>query len=268
MKKDTVEKLQSGIDAILEQDNPNASPLDKYKKCVTLALSLIKDLKGQLATAGFKDQKEEIWFFKEKAPKVWGIYIYFTRLVEVEVLRKTRSSEKFHEILLAELKEAELFPEKHSICEYYYQGRTDQDEQFFIRHIGSTDGEMGVFLGNDFTIGAYWLAQMRANEALRSWLTEQLEQGPSPSDEIRRVKKLVCYANPVEIVEVFKAFHLKNWFGKASFKDVMRWAREALDVNMGNYDVTLQELQRRKTGQTKCLDDAREKFREWMNKKS
>lgn len=267
MNRDIVEKMQSEIDAILEGD-ASGSVLAKYKACVNLVLEVIKDLKVHVAMVGFEDKAEEIWFYKEEAPKVWGLYIYFSRLVEIEVWRKTRSGEKFREILSAELRGAELFGEKHSICEYYYQGRVDRDEQFFVRQVDSPDGEMGVFLGGDFTIGAYWLAQMRANEALRGWLTKQLEDEQIDAGETRKVKKLVCYAKPVEIIEVLKAFHLKNWFGKATFKDVMNWAREALDVNTTNYNITLQEIQRRKMGQTKCLDEAREKFREWVAKKS
>lgn len=268
MDRNTVEKLQSGIDAIMEQGDASGNLLAKYKECVLLVLAAIKDLKARVVTKGFEDRAEEISFYKEQAPRVWGLYIYYTRLVEIEVWRKTRSAEKFREMLQAELKEAELFSEKHSICEYYYQDRTDQDEQYFLRRRDSTDGEMGVFLDIDFTIGAYWLAQMRANEALRCWLKEQLDGGPLASDDMRRVKKIVCYAKPVEVVEVLKAFHLKNWFGKASFKDVMSWAREALDVNTANYNIILQEIQRRKMGHTKCLDDAREKFKEWAANKT
>lgn len=268
MKRDIVERLQSGIDAIMEQADASDNLLAKFKECEQLVLQHIKDLKSKVAAEGFEDRMTEIWFYREQAPRVWGLYIYYSRLVDVEVWRKTRSAEKFRDMLLAEFKAAEVFPEKHSICEYYYQGRTDQDEQYFIRQSGSTNGEMGVFLDQDFTIGAYWLAQMRANEALRKWLTEQLGEEQPGSGEMRKVKKLVCNAKPVEIIEVFKAFHLKNWFGKASFKDVMSWAREALDVNTANYNIILQEIQRRKMGQTKCLDDAREKFREWIANKT
>jgi len=270
MDKENVEKLLSGVNAILEQEGTSPELLWKYKECVNLLLGGIRYLKSGIALAGFKDRSEEIWFYKEGAPKVWGLYIYYNRMVEIEVWRKTRSPEKFRALLRAELKEVELFPEKHSICAYYYEGRSDRDEQYFTRQHKTewADGDMGVFLDTDFTIGAYWLSQMRANEALRRWLTMQLEELNIASDsEFRRVRKLPCLAKPVEIIEVFKAFHLKNWFGKTTFKEVMNWAQEAFDVNIANYDIVLQGIERRKSGQTKCLDEAREAFKEWMANK-
>ncbi|HWB93598.1 MAG TPA: RteC domain-containing protein [Puia sp.] len=267
MKRETVEKLQSDIDAIMEQGEPDSNLLSKCKDCINLSLAGIKDLKSQIVTEGFSDESEEIRFYKEDAPRVWGLYIYYNRLVEIEVWRKTRSAEKFRELLRAKLYEAELFPEKHSICEYYYQDRTDLDRLYFTRQTIPEDGQMGVFLDNGFTIGAYWLSHMRANEALRSWIHRQLAAEHSADQESGKIKKLTCYAKPVEIVEVFKAFHLKNWFGKASFKEVMSWVRETLDVNTSNYNITLQEIQRRKMGQTRCLDDARDKFMEWITQK-
>jgi RteC protein len=142
------------------------------------------------------------------------------------------------------------------------------DDQLFTReaHGVWSEDEIGLFIDEDFTVGAYWFSMIKAYERWREWLRAALEE-TADTPAASQANRLPCMAKPVELVEVFKAMHLAGWFGNATFKEVMDWARDHLGVKIGNYDVILQELAMRKTSQTKALDRLTDGMVKWLDDK-
>jgi len=269
MRTDHFEALLVSIEETLIVESSEGGALARYRGCVQLAEEAIQRVREELLGDPFFDRLEEIRFYKEEAPRVWGAYLYYRRLAEIEVWRKTRSPERFRELLRMELRRAEVYPEEHSIREYYYLGQTDSDERYFARRRvrEPLTEEMGMFLDADMPVGTYRLAWMRAYESLREWLIDALEELDYQLMGIEQRRKLECMLTPMEAIELFKGLHEANVFGNWPFKRVMFWVGENMGIKVSNYNHLLQDLQRRKGNRTTFLDKIKEELVRYMDSK-
>jgi hypothetical protein len=265
MFRDHFKTLQLAIEETLMRDRSEGNALSCYKVCLELAEGAIRGVCEELGGDPFFDKQEEVWFYKEEAPRIWGLYLYYMRLVELEALRKVRSRERFRELLREELNTAESYPEKYSICTYYYMGRTDRDERYFTRR-GST-ARMGMFLDRDMAVGTCRLAWMRAYELLREWLGGALEALDSQMAGGRQASNLKCNLTKMEAVELLKSLQETGVFGNWSFKRIISWAGENMGIEVKNHDRLLQDLQRRKGDGTLFLDRLKEGLIHYINAK-
>lgn len=265
MQREHFDHIQSRIDNLLYNESGKADLTAVYQCCVQLLISVISSIKRSVRGDGFKDAEEEIWFFKEEAPRIWGLYLYYQRLVEVEAWRKSRSIEKFRDLLVHELKKAEIFPDEHSICEYYYQGRTDFDEVYFTRkHISQwSEGGLGMFLDPDIPVESYWLSHMRACELLREWLQEVLSEVEYQLSGNGGRMRLLCKLTPTDAIELFKGLHELKCFGNMPFKYVMNWVKEMMGIDVGNHQVILGQIANRKKKEL-FVDKIRDRLIEFM----
>jgi hypothetical protein len=264
MRGDYSEIVRSQLDGILQDDGGRGNP-GKYRECKQALGKIIESIREDLQADPFQDTEEEIVFFKEQAPGIWGHYYLYERLVKIEARRKFQSAEIFLSGLQQVKQKAEDFLEKNAgICEYYYEGRTDADRRLFTRRgtHSSKHPAIHVRIDRDFTIGAHLLSKVRTHELLRDWVTQELTGNSS-----ELVKKLEWRATPTETIEVFKALHLVGCFGDTSFKDVMEWVREALGVDPGKYESTLQNIRSRKISTIKYLERLGKEFKNYIDSK-
>lgn len=256
MRTDHLEILRLAIGETLTAQSSEGDALGCYKRCVRLTQESITRIREELAGDPFTDKPDEILFYKEDAPWIWGYYLYYSRLVDIEVWRKVRSPGRFRKLLQQELRRAELYPEKHNVCEYYYTDLTDSDERHFLRRKARTSGpgKMGMFLDPDIPTGTYELAWMRAYELLRTWLGDELEAIEYRLLGLERRLKFVCNLEIMEAIELLKGLHVVGMFKDWSFKRVIFWAEEFLGIKIVHYNALLQDLKRRKIDRTEFLD--------------
>ncbi len=269
MRTDHLEILRVAIGETLTAQSSEGDALGCYKHCVRLSEESISRIREELAGDPFADKSDEILFYKENAPWIWGYYLYYSRLVEIEVWRKVRSPERFRKLLRQELRRAELYPEKHDVCEYYYIGLTDSDERHFLRRKARASGrdKMSMFLDPDIPAGTYKLAWMRAYELLRAWLGDELDMLDYRSLGLDQRRKLECALAPMEAIELFKGLYEAKVFKNSTFKWVMFWVAENMGIHLTNYNSLLQDLQRRKTNRTVFLDKVKAAVENYMGKK-
>lgn len=269
MQRGLSDNLRQRIDELLLVESGKGNPVWVYQQCVQILIGSIFSVKNSLQSEGFANDEEEVWFFKEEAPVIWGLYLYYRRLVKIEVWRKCKSLKKFRQLLQRELRLAEQFPDRHDVCEYYYQGRTDCDELYFMRkhREKSIENELDMFLDVDFTIHAYWLSKMRAYEQLRVWLSDALDEVEYQLTEGESRKKLECTLSPTEAVELFKGLHEIKCFKDKSFKEVMCWVKEMMNIKTDNFNIILQNIRDRKSNRTTVIDRVRDGLEKYFDRK-
>lgn len=264
MHRNYLEIARSGVDSILQADGSDY--VFKYRECQQVLGNTISEIKQDLQGKPFRDTAEEIRFFKEDAPHIWGQYLFYETLVKIEAARKYESAGTFRAGLESSLEQTERFLKKHrGKWAYYYEGRTGKDKRLFTRH-GTHKGKnpiIDIRIDRDFTFGAWWLSRMRENELLRNWLTAELN---APS-EARPQKKLKWNASQVAAVEIFKAMHLAGAFGEETFQSVMDWVSEKLDVDTRTHTNVLDNIAQRKVDKTKFLSELLKKMNEFINAK-
>ena len=265
MRTDHLETLRASIEATLIEESSEGNALACYKRGVGLAEVTIVNIREELAGEPFRDRVHEIRFYKEEAPWIWGYYLYYSQLVEIEVWRKVRSPERLRGLLQKELKRAELYPEKHPVCEYYYRGFTSLDQTYFSR--GARAEAMGMFLHPDMPVGTYRLAWMRAYELLREWLADALEGIEYQLMGFEQRRKVALKLEIMEAIELLKGLHARGVFKDWSFKHVVCWAEETFGLKLTHYNSLLQDLCRRKVDRTVFLDKTRKDLLEYMDKR-
>jgi hypothetical protein len=261
--------LKPRIEATLEKSDEGSPVIEKYLACVGLIREELEQNKKHLQQHPFDNKQQEILYYKKIVPEAYSQLIFFTKLARLEGARKYRSPNIFRELLHEELRESEAFLLKNDDkCQYYYEDRTHLDDHLFTRHSRGlwSEDEIGAFIDDGFPVGAYWLSMIKAYERWRDRLRAVLEE-TIDAPTARKANRLPCMAKPVELVEIFKAMHLAGWFGDATFKEVMDWARDHLGAKIGNYDVILQELAMRKTSKTKALDRLAGEMVKWLDDK-
>ncbi|HEV2478061.1 MAG TPA: RteC domain-containing protein [Puia sp.] len=265
MWADHLKPLRVSIEETLTAQSSEGDALGCYKRCMGLAEEAIAQIRAELLSDPFVDKVSEISFYKEEAPWVWGYYLYYSRLVEIEVWRKVRSPERFRELLQKELRLAEVYAEEHVVCEYYYRGLSGVDGTYFTR--GGSGEAMEMFLDRDMPTGTYELAWMRAYELLRVWLAEEMEMLEYKSLGLEQRRKLECALAPMEAIELFKGLHEAKIFKDWTFKRVMFWVGENMGIAVTNYNSLLQDLVRRKTNPTVFLNKVTEALETFMKKR-
>lgn len=263
-----VERLEANVRQIMEE---GGGDLYKFKSCVGILQEGILEMAKTVEENGFASRLEEIVYFKQEAPKIYGQLFFCMTMVRIEGWRQYYCRERFLDQLRGALREAEVYLEKHAtMCEYYYQERTYWDDHLFTRGNGGAwpAEEVGIFIGRDFTLGSYWVSWILAHERIRELVTEELEKRDGPEGN-RPVKKLKWTGRKVELVELFYSLHLKGCFngGKITLKGVMEWAGENLGVEVGHFHTTIDEMGIRKKGRTRFLHELAEAVEMKMDEK-
>ena len=83
-----IEKVNVQLEAIELVEEPS---LRKAKKAVLLLKEIMQQLKMKLNDYKFKNDEEEICFFKEYKPQLFSKLIYFSEIYKIETKRPTGS---------------------------------------------------------------------------------------------------------------------------------------------------------------------------------
>ena len=262
MRRNYLEIARSGVDDILQRNG--SDEVSKYRECQQVLCKTINEIMLDLQGKPFRDKAEEIGFYKEDAPHIWGLFMFYGELVKIEAARIYESPESFRVGLETRLKQVEaFFKERQCLCAYYYEGRTDDDESLFTRR-GTHDGKdplIDIRIDRDFTRGAESLSQMRKNELLRGWLTGQLKADSA----VRSQVKLQFYGPQTELIELLKAMELNGNFGDVTFQHVIDQATEIFGIEINNHETALGNMSTRKTD-TYCTR-LRKKFDDFLDGK-
>lgn len=106
----------------------------KYKKSADCLKDSLNKLRNFISIYNFKNQEEEIHFFKYVKPIFFSKYIYYGKLFNVESFYPVGSIEIQEAYLRNELDKIYNFHRKHSEFYHYYRsGNTHLDDKYFTR---------------------------------------------------------------------------------------------------------------------------------------
>jgi len=273
MGRNCVESLERRLESVIEGEG-GAGWLGKYSECVLVLQEGVEEMRKLIESNPFTEKGQEIQYFKYDAPRMYGRLFLYMKLVKIEGCREYYSRKKFGRLLEDSLKEADAYLEQHSaMCEYYYHDRTFWDDFLFTRRSkGEWSGEeIGAFIGDDFTIGAYLVSWIKAYVQLRHWILSERGNTAVTAAGVgdvaegisrKKGKGLVWTASNADLVELGQSLHLAKCFnhGKATEKDVMEGLAIPWGVNLPNYHVTKAENAIRKYSRTKLLDRMKEEL--------
>lgn len=233
--------IKSEIDAV-NQVSDNA--IQKSEGCIALLKRNLGQLNHFILDYTFKDQQEEIWFFKEFKPDLHAQLLYYREVLYLERRRPEGSRKAIRKYLNKQLNRVQMFFEKNNGVFYYYKsGKTDHDERYFVRNENPVllDPEFSIDIDTRLTTShSNCLAHIKAFERLRGYimhLINQLEKvAVAHADQ---PKSNLVFTDPkVGVVELGYSLFAKGAFnnGNASLRQIMEVIQFAFNVDLGNYN--------------------------------
>lgn len=266
LEKDTVHRVRQ-----IEAAEP-----DVLKRSFALALALSEAnarLKEFILGYTFRDEAEEIYFFKRVKPHLVSHMIYHRKVYNMEINRPVGGVELQREFLNNELADIQYFINRRQEFYIYYRlGHTHWDDLYFTRE-KRCKAEMGQYLEAGFgdrepaysTSCDYKLAELMANERLEALLKYQLDALENRNKE--ELPTLPWVVKKTFLIELLYALDSAGVFGSIPLSRVVEVVEKVLGIKLGNVSASFNEMRTRNEA-TPFLDMLKETLLMRMKRKN
>lgn len=271
-----VDKLQKEVRKQIEKIE--AEDMNILKKSLDASHVLgdaFDRLKDFIISYNFRNEEEEILFFKEIKPRIFCHLIYYRKVYNIEMHRPVASTEAQKEYLKRKLDVIQDFNDKIlDFYRYYRSGATYLDAAYFVR--GKPDPEQYLetfYYERDpqFSTNAdFKVAKIMANDMLQVYLLSELEAldnhtHTSVTQSFPKVK-LTWTGSKTDLIELIYALDTEGCFnhGKIPLIQIAAYFESVFNTELGNniarnfYDMRIRQQP------TPFLDRLREEIRKRM----
>ncbi len=252
--KQAIENLEEEINKLLFEQS---DLLGSYEKAIKLILAKISELKQHVLDIGFKDQQEEIYFFKHQKPALVSKLIYYNAVYKIET-KKPYGEKQIKKFLNKELSKLKKFFDNNiDFYKYYRSNNSFLDENFFMR--GNHDIRLWLdtyYFEADHrfcTSHDYKVAKILANDMIQAYLEDQLNNNHKKTFNN---SSLNWTGSKTALTELIYALYEQGVFnnGNADIKLIAKTFESAFNIDLGDFYHTFMELKARKINRTKFLD--------------
>lgn len=248
--------------------------------CITAAelsikvlLSIIEKLKKFTLRYKFKNQAEEIHFFKNIKPQFISKLIYHNRILNVQTKKPHGGEKVLRKYLNNELDKLKRFFDNN--LEFYKYHRTNStylDHKYFVR--GKHDIKLSLdtfYFEADHrfcTSHDYKVAMIIAHDLIQVYLEDEITS--LDRKELKSYSRAEAVPKPtifwtgskVALIELMYALHAEGSLnnGKIELNAIADFLEKSFGVDLGQFHRSFLELRERKTGRTKYIDTLREKL--------
>lgn len=252
------------------------SLLERFNESISLVNAFLTVVRERVTTVAFKDQLEEIYFFKFEKPEYYALKIYEVSLFGILNQRPVGTDEMLRDYYLEELAFISRFFKQYAfLYEYYRSGFTQMDELLFLREGMAPDVLLPEFweLDPEFsTCGDYLFSKFIAYEGLRDFILGELRvlevRAASAGVGLTADKKWFDWTGEViNLVELGYAIYLSRQLSKdkCSLTEIFRWLEVSFGLEIGIPANRFREIKRRKRlSRTHFLDQMRKVLLDYM----
>lgn len=270
------QELQFELEAQLQSIRlESEDPIKAAELSINVLLTAIGKLKKFTKRYYFKDEMEEIEFFKYVKPQFVSKLIYHNRVFNIET-KKPHGGEKFvKKYLNNELdKLRRYFDDNLEFYKYFRTNSSYLDHKYFLRNKYDIKLGLDTFhfeVDHHFaTSHDFKVAKLIANDLIQVYLEDELTKLSLMETRQRYQSsqtKLNWTATKTSLIELIYALHAQGVFdnGRAEIKDIATYFGYSFDIDLGDYYRTYLELRMRKTGRTKFIDAMRDSLSKRMD---
>jgi hypothetical protein len=259
-------KLKEEIAEIHPTETDPFKVLSAVLKCTRAAS---RELKDYILKNPFKDQAEQIYFFKHIKPKFHCLHIFYLEKYNIETSIPAGDAETLKNFSRDELKAVHRFFQHINFhYQYYRLGATELDELYFVRGVEV----QSVLIPEvpepdpDFSTSCdYLFSKIKAYELLQDYLLQALRKlDPMfkniPDDE-KDAPKLKWTGDKVNLVEVIYALYFTGQLnnGNADIAVIIRFMEKYLQIDLSRAYRDFTDIRNRKVSSpTRYIDQMRE----------
>jgi len=276
--KDFVFNIKQRIESEIKNiQNSETHSTNQIKQIISFIEERINELKEFIRNYNFRNQQEEILFFKELKPSVCYLLLYYIRLYHIEEKRLDKTDFAQSVYLSRELKQLEKSSEQpDNFYQYYKSGNTDSDYLYFCRDsynilldtsCNSFDKERFFSTNHDYDV-----ANIMANDLLKNYLIAETNKLNSQlcyqTIEIMYNHKMQWTDSKTSLVELIYALYSSGCInnGNISLKEMAQFTEAMFQIEIGDPYRTFLEIRGRKKSRTAFLDEMKNKLIEAMDK--
>jgi hypothetical protein len=253
--KNGITRLQELRQDVEEFNDMGIPPAQQLRGKLNSVRNALNDLSLQLDSHQFKDQDEEITFFKTVKPQFNAIYIFETEIFKIETGRPVGDQAAVIAYYEQELKYIGSFFYKHQfLYQYYLLEGSELDNAYFMLggQIAQPVIDQPLDISRDTTIGDYFFSRFIAYEQIQEYLLRviYLPEGKNQSSDTPADLSIKWTGDKANLIELAYGIWLTGQLneGNASLEN-------ALAVKLGNFRKRFSELESRKRlSSTKFID--------------
>lgn len=243
---DFIEKLQKEIRLKIQQiEAEDKNILKKSLDASHLLGNAFDRLKEFIIVYKFKDEEEEILFFKEIKPKIFCHLIFYRKVYNIEMHRPIASIEAQKKFLKRKLDIIQDFNDKIlDFYRYYRSGATYLDAAYFVRGQPDTEQYLETFYferDSQFSTNAdFKVAKIMANDMLQTYLLSELDLLDSyiqkPSTTSFPKVKLTWTGSKTDLVELIYTLDTEGCFnnGKIPLIQIAAYFESIFNIDLSN----------------------------------
>ncbi|PQJ79101.1 RteC domain-containing protein [Polaribacter porphyrae] len=239
----------------------------KAEEGILISKRALDQLRNIVLKKKFRNNSEEIYFFKIVKPQVFSKLIYYQKLFNIESKRPRSSNKSQTKYFNKHINRLQNYFNDHlEFYNYYRRGATSLDEHYFVR--GKIDIRLfpdtfSFFIDDKFSASHdTTVAIILAYDMLIVYLNteiDKLENRNSMETTINPYQKksrLFWTANKTDLIELIYALQSSGAVnsGTADIKEMASACESLFNIELGDYYRTYLEIRSRKTNQTKFID--------------
>ena len=271
---------------LLEIHNKEDKILSQSKRLIDEAYEMtlyLQDLLGSvkkyITEEGFKNDEEEIHFFRCIKPQILGKLIYYNKIYRIETTCPVSNGKMYYSYFSGQLANLKREYIEH-LCSsdfyrYYRSGRTDRDDTYFKRgNINYHDGLNSIVFEIDpefSTFFDYKTARIISNELLYTYLLTKINPDENPDVILQKPessKDIFWTDSKNAIIELIYALYASGVIshGKIGIRKISLMFQILFRIPLGDLHHAFHRMKTRSGSRTSFLDQLKFSLEEYMDK--
>lgn len=256
VKNLSYEVFQRNIESALEGiSNEETQMLRIAERSIAAIRDGLEQLRQLVKKKPFKNEEEEIYFFKRVKPPIYGRMIYFRQVFRLEARKPAGNKKMLRRYLESELEKLEeIYGKYQGVYEYTRCGARHLDSQYFVRRKDHLLAESPCLCFDpDFhTSHDIIVAELYAYELLTAFLSKEIQTLKKKEDNQAtgyKRKKFAWTGTKADIVEFIYALQASGAVenGKVEIKELAMGVSEIFDVDLSDiYHINHENKMRKK----------------------
>ena len=269
-------EIHNNEDKILSQSK---RLIDEAYEMTLYLQDLLGSVKKYLIEEGFKNDEEEIHFFRCIKPQILGKLIYYNKIYRIETTCPVSNGKMYYSYFSGQLANLKREYIEH-LCSsdfyrYYRSGRTDRDDTYFKRgNINYHDGLNSIVFEIDpefSTFFDYKTARIISNDLLYTYLLTKINPDESPDMILQKPessKDIFWTDSKNAIIELIYALYASGVIshGKIGIRKISLMFQILFRIPLGDLHHAFHRMKTRSGSRTSFLDQLKFSLEEYMDK--
>ncbi|WP_348800136.1 RteC domain-containing protein [Flavobacterium adhaerens] len=254
-------------------------PIDEAYQMTLYLKEILYSAREYILKIGFKNETEEMEFFRDVKPQILGKLIYYNKIFRIETDCPVKDGKLYQKFFMSQLQQLKQEFEEDiygsHFYRYYRSGRRDRDEEYFMRgKINYRDGLNSYVFEIDHQFSTYYdskVARIVANELIYTYLIAKISPEESSGYLLQNpesTKDIFWTDSKNALIELIYALYASGVIshGKIGIRKITLVFQILFRVPLGDIHHSFHRMKDRAGTRTMFLDQLKLSLEQYMDK--